>query len=154
MLTIERREHIFERPSISNPLDAQFGQRIRLLGYDLDATAARPGGQLEVTLYWQPIETPQDGYTVFNHLVGDDGQIRGQFDGLPSGDAWFTASWVPGEIIADRRTIPIDSSAPPGRYTLYVGLYTAGDGQRLPAFLDGQPQADDRLPLTTITVGP
>jgi 4-amino-4-deoxy-L-arabinose transferase-like glycosyltransferase len=153
-LTIERRERLFEIPPITNPLDGRFGQRIRLLGYDLDATAARPGGQLEATLYWQAIDTPVDGYTVFNHLVGDDSQIRGQFDGLPSGDAWFTGSWLPGEIVVDRRTIPIDADAPLGQYTLYVGLYTAGDGQRLPAFLNDQAQAGDRLPLTIVTLGP
>ncbi len=151
-LTIERRDHLFEIPPITNPLDARLGQRIRLLGYDLESTTASPGGQLALTLYWQAIDAPQDGYTVFNHLVGADGQIRGQFDGLPSGEAWFTGSWLPGEIIADQRTIPIDGDAPTGAYTLYVGLYTAADGRRLPAFLDGRPQPDDRLPLASITI--
>lgn len=152
-LGVSRREHLFEMPDITHTLDARFGDQIGLLGYELDDSSAQPGGQLDVTLFWQAAETPAEGYTVFNHLVGEDGQIWGQFDGFPTGDAWFTAAWLPGEIVMDQRTIPIEAGAPAGPYTLYVGLYTADDGQRLPAFLDGEPQADDRLPLSDITVG-
>ncbi|HSG14689.1 MAG TPA: glycosyltransferase family 39 protein, partial [Anaerolineae bacterium] len=151
-LMVDRREHLFEMPDIGRLVEARFGEQILLLGYDLGQLPVRPGDALDVTLYWQAIKTPSDGYTVLNHLVGDDGLIHGQSDGPPSGDAWFTASWLPGEIIVDRRTIPVDADAPVGPHTLYVGLYTGGDGQRLPAYLDGQPQADDRLPLTTIDV--
>jgi hypothetical protein len=97
--------------------------------------------------------TPQDGLTVFNYLAGDDGQIRGQCDRLPSGGAWFTGSWLPGEIVADQQRFPTDSSASLGSYILYVGLHTTSDGQRRPTFLNGPAQADDGLPLNIITAG-
>ncbi len=152
-LSVSRREHLFEMPDIAHTLDARFGDQIELLGYELDGSSAQPGDQLNVTLFWRAAETPSDGYTVFNHLVGEDGQIWGQFDGYPSGDAWYTAAWMPGEIVIDQRTIPIEADAPAGSYTLYVGLYTAGDGQRLPAYMAGERLEDDRLPLGDIIVG-
>jgi hypothetical protein len=153
-LTLQIRAYLFEPPPIANEVEAQFGEDIRLLGYDLDPADARPGGEVRLTLYWQAIYTPVDGYTVFNHLVGPDGQTYGQFDSPPVSDAWLTQTWLPGEIILDRRVIPIRPDAPPGEYQINIGLYTAFDLIRLPVTLNGQPQAGDQLALTSLQVTP
>lgn len=152
-MTLVVRDHLFERPPIERPLtDAQFGPAIRLLGYDLDTDNSRPGGEVGLTLYWQATERPAESYTVFNHIAGPDGQIQGQFDSPPVGDAWLTETWLPGEIIIDRRTIPLRSAAPPGRYQLLVGLYDAGTGRRLPVWFEGQQQPNDQLLLVEVEV--
>ena len=65
-LTLNTREHLFEMPEITRPLQARLGEQIVLLGYDLGSSSARPGDILDLTLYWQAVETPFDGYTVFN----------------------------------------------------------------------------------------
>ncbi len=153
-LTLQIRDHLFEIPPITNEVNARFGENIRLLGYNIDTTAAHPDGQVQLTLYWQAINTPTDGYTVFNHLIGPDGQTYGQFDSPPVSDAWLTQTWLPGEIIIDRRTIPINPDAPPGQYQLNIGLYTAFDLVRLPVWLNGRPQAGDQLSLTSLQVSP
>lgn len=153
-LTLQIRDHLFEIPQITNEIDAQFGENIRLLGYDIDTAEAHPNGQIQLTLYWQAINTPADGYTVFNHLVGPDGQTHGQFDSPPVGDAWLTQTWLPGEIIIDRRLIPINPNAPTGDYHLNIGLYTAFDLIRLPVWLNGRPQLGDQLSLTSLQVSP
>jgi 4-amino-4-deoxy-L-arabinose transferase-like glycosyltransferase len=152
-LKLSRREHIFEPPDIGRPMEAQFGESIRLLGYDLDEEEIRPGGEVALTLYWQAIDTPDEGYTVFNHLVGRDGQIQGQFDSPPVGDAWLTSTWLPGEIIVDRRTVPLRPGTPGGSYSLMIGLYNASDGLRLPVFVDGEAQPNDQLLLTEVMIG-
>jgi hypothetical protein len=41
----------------------------------------------------------------------------------------------------------IPADAPPGPYTLYIGLYEALTGDRLPAFRDGQRLPQDRVPI-------
>jgi hypothetical protein len=148
------REHRFELPAISHPIDAEFGDQIRLLGFDLENTSTSPSGELNLTLYWQAIETPSSGYTVFNHLIGSDGQIQGQFDSPPVSDAWLTSTWLPGEIIVDSRTIPVRQGAPLGPYRLAIGLYDAGSGERLPITVEGQSQPDDQLFLSDINIGP
>jgi 4-amino-4-deoxy-L-arabinose transferase-like glycosyltransferase len=153
-LTLSRREHIFEMPDIEHPLEAYFGESIRLLGYDLGEEELRPGGEVALTLYWQAIDTPDRGYTVFNHLVGPDEAIHGQFDGPPSGDAWLTSTWLPGEIIVDRRTVPLRPDAADGVYSLLIGLYDATNGARLPVFVDGEMRPNDQLRLTEVMIGP
>jgi 4-amino-4-deoxy-L-arabinose transferase-like glycosyltransferase len=153
-LTLQIRDYLFEPPPIAHELGARFGEHIRLLGYDLDTAEARPDGQIHLTLYWQAIETPAAGYTVFNHLVGPDGQIHGQFDSPPVNDAWLTSTWLPGEVIIDRRVIPIRSDAPPGDYQINIGLYTASDLIRLPVWLNDQPQPGDQFSLTGLQLSP
>ena len=91
----------------------------------------------------------RDGKYVF--AFGSRGAANGQFDSPPVSDAWLTNTWLPGEIVADQRTIPIWPNANPGRYNLVIGLYTAHDLARLPVFVDGQP-AGDQLILVEITL--
>jgi hypothetical protein len=153
-LSLQIRDYLFEAPPISNETDAQFGENIRLLGYALDSANARPGGEVRLTLYWQAVNTPVDGYTVFNHLVGPDGQTHGQFDSPPVNDAWLTQTWLPGEIIIDQRVIPIYPDAPPGDYHINLGFYTAFDLLRLPVWFNGQPQPGDQLSLPSLQVSP
>lgn len=152
-MTLNLRAHQFEAPPIAQPLAAQFGEHIRLLGYDLSDGPYRPGESLQLTLIWQAIETPQENWTVFNHVLDATGQLQGQFDSPPVGEAWLTASWLPGEVVVETRDVPIWETAENGRYTLAVGLYRPSDGMRLPVTVDGVPQPNDQLILTEITVG-
>jgi hypothetical protein len=151
-MTLSLRDHLFEAPPISQPLTAEFGDAIRLRGYDLDTSRAQSGGEIQLVLYWQAITTPADHYTVFTHVVGADGQIYGQFDSPPSGEAWLTGTWLPGEVVIDQRTIPLRQELAAGTYEMLVGLYTAADGQRLPVTVEGQPQAGDQLILTAVSI--
>ncbi len=153
-LSLVTREHIFLTPAIDQPLEAQFGPDIRLLGYELDSTAVSPGDQVSLTLYWLAIDTPEESYTVFNHIISPDGQMQGQLDSPPVGEGWLTTTWLPGEIITDRRLIPIRPDAATGKNELIVGLYTAGDVKRLPVILNNEAQPGDQLKLTTITIEP
>lgn len=152
-MTLSLREHLFEEPAISQPYKAQFGEQIRLLGYDLESTNVRPSGELNLTLYWQAIETPETSYTVFNHIVDQGGQIQGQLDSPPVSDAWLTSTWLPGEIIIERRTIPIRPGAT-GPHTLIIGLYDSKDGSRLPVRIDGRLQPADQIVLSDISIAP
>jgi hypothetical protein len=151
-MTLSLRDHLFEAPPISQPLTAEFGDAIRLLGYDVDTSRAKSGGEIQLVLYWQAITTPTDHYTVFTHVIGADGQIYGQFDSPPSGEAWLTGTWLPGEVVIDQRTIPLRQELAAGTYEMLVGLYTAADSQRLPVTMEGQPQAGDQLVLTAVSI--
>lgn len=131
---LEPRERSFTVPSISHPLEMRFGQGIRLLGYALDQTIAEPGGSLHLTLYWQCLGPLDTSYTVFVHLLDEEGSIRAQCDDVPRQGALPTTSWVEGEVIVDEYQIPIASDAPSAAYTLAVGMYDADTGLRLPVF--------------------
>ena len=85
-------------------------------------------------------------YTVFVHLLDDEGNIQGQRDSVPGGGALPTTSWVEGEIIADGHEIAVATDASPGLYSIALGMYDASTGGRL-AILDaeGQPVGDHLL---------
>lgn len=152
-LTWSLRERIFDAPTIEHLLEAQFGESIRLLGYDLDTDEARLGGEVLLTLYWQAIDIPSQTWIIFNHLIGEDGELAGQFDGPPSGEAWLMETWLPGEIVVDERTIPVANDATPGQVMLIIGLYDAETGERLPASVNGELQFGNQLILAEVSLG-
>ncbi len=151
-LTWSLREHLFETPPIGHPLEAQFGESIRLLGYDLDTSQAHPGGDIALTLYWQAVDTPPQTWIIFDHLIGEDGQLCGQFDGPPSGEAWLMETWLPGEVVVDERRIPVWGEAAGARCLLIIGLYDAETGERLPVSVNGEWQPSDQLILAEVSV--
>ena len=131
-------------------LGAVFDDGIRILGYTL--ACEPPVSICSLQLYWQA-GTPLDtDYTVFVHLVGEDGRIAGQHDGEPEGGAYPTSGWVPGEIVVDAHRLEIAADAPPGDYQLLVGLYQLETGERLPVLgSDGQPVSDSVI-VTTLSI--
>lgn len=122
---------------------ANLGGKVELLGYNLEPRSVRPRGALRLTLYWRALTEIDTSYTVFTHLLGPDGSIRGQKDSLPTDGAYPTTEWQIGEIIVDTYVITVAPDAPAGSYTLAVGLYDATSGQRLPT-----PDEADRVVLT------
>ncbi len=152
IIRVKGRERLFTVPAIKHPLNIRLGKEVKLLGYELEPMATRAGETLHLTLYWQALSQMSTSYTVFTHLLGDGGHIWGQRDSLPGGGAWPTTGWVSGEVIIDAYDIPIDSDAPPGRYSIEVGLYNAATGERLPTFTEGGESLGDRVLLESIEV--
>ena len=70
-------------------------------------------------------------YSVFVHVVGPDGVIRGQWDSVPGDNTLPTAGWVKDEVITDHYLVPMDEDAPPWQFTIVVGLYDSMTGERL-----------------------
>ncbi len=140
------RPHDYRRPAVSHPLDARLGPHVALVGYDLNTQTVGPGGQLHLTLYWQALGTPPTSYKVFVHLLDAEKRIRGQRDSIPGGGDLPTTGWVEGEYLRDEYDVPVDETAPAGRYLLAVGMYDPDSGLRLPVTdAAGQPQGDQLL---------
>jgi len=114
----------------SQPVQANFGNLVQLIGYDLDTRRAWPGGRIPVTLYWQPLAPIPLSYQIFTHLESGSGPVA-QADGVPVCWSYPTDLWRPGQIIADQHAILISPDTPPGRYSLEVGLYLADSFERL-----------------------
>lgn len=129
-------------PSMEHPLSANLGHVVQLLGYDLTTDRLKPGDTLQLTLYWQALNEMETNYTVFTHLLDEDSRIWGQKDNWPVNNTYPTTEWVPGEIVIDRYDIMVDKDAPPGEYTLEIGMYDGATDERVPV-LDDQGQAQD-----------
>jgi len=143
---------------IQHRVDYRLGESIRLIGYDLPQTTVQPGGVIELTLYWQTTKTLTTRYKVFTHLLGEvynaatDNFLWGQQDNEPGNGQALTTLWTPGAVIVDPYRIPVDAAAPPGVYTLEIGMYGLVDIARLPVFTaDGSSQGD-AINLTSVTV--
>jgi 4-amino-4-deoxy-L-arabinose transferase-like glycosyltransferase len=143
-------------PTTTPPQSAEavFGDVLQLVGYDLQpdlSTSLEPGAGLVLTLYWRAIgQVPRD-YTVYVHLVDEEGEIWGQADGLPLAGAYPTSHWDPGEHLMDTHELAVGAEAPRGTYHLRVGLYTLDDGQRLPV-TGGLATGADGVDLASVTV--
>lgn len=142
----------FTFPTIQHPLEANLGGRVRFLGYDLNATAVRPGDTLHLTLYWQALAEMDESYTVFTHLLDKGNIVRGQKDNLPVGGSLPTSCWVKDEIIVDEYNIPIQPNAPPGQYVIEIGMYQLETMQRLPIINQEGQVVGDRVLLEELTV--
>ncbi len=133
----------------SHPLTADLDQRVRLAGFDLPSGPFRPGSEVPLVLYWQVLASLDGDYTVFVHLVDAQNHMVGQGDGPPLGNDYPTHFWSSGENLADGHVLRIAADAPPGIYSLYVGLYRPDSGRRLPVEGGG-----DQVPLGNVQVGP
>jgi len=107
----------------TNSVEAQLGDGIQLLAH----AAASSAGHLRVDLTWGATARPSRDYTVFVHLLDASGKLVAQADSQPRGGDFPTSVWQPGDRIADSYSL----QAPPGRYTVEVGMYDLPTLQRL-----------------------
>ncbi len=112
-LTITTPERSFTIPAMSQRADHDFGDLIRLLGYDLTPET--------ITLYWQALQPVTARYTVFIHRFDNSGEFVGGNDAPPPRP---TTSWLPGEVITDMHPY-LESER------VEVGLYDPVTGKRL-----------------------
>jgi hypothetical protein len=128
--------HFSAEPEIDHPLDVNFGNVLRLLGYERSGGAAArslvvPAGEpLILTLYWQAARPLSADYKVTVRLVDERGMIWGRSDRRPAAYFYPTPRWKPGEIVFGDLPIPLEPTTPPGDYWVEVEVY-AEDGARL-----------------------
>ncbi|MFQ6059481.1 MAG: hypothetical protein ACE5MB_11455, partial [Anaerolineae bacterium] len=111
-------------------LEAHFTEGLTLLGYSLDEVV-KAGTAPELTLFWRARAPVPADYTVFVHVVDEQGRRWGQQDGQPLAATYPTSRWASDEVIVDRRHPILAQDAPPGRYQVLIGLYLLETGQRL-----------------------
>ncbi len=142
-------------PSPEYELEVEFGNKVRLLGYDLDATEWRPGDILRVTWYWQTLVAPGANWKLFTHLVSDDPPIT--IDQDVSGVVrWLYGPdrWQAGQFVQDTQELHLPEDWKADEVTLYVGL--SHEGERL-SITTGPSDGDNRARGPTVktpVVGP
>ncbi len=142
---IERRvEAVFDLPSSPAALT--------LVGFDLPQRAWRPGDVVPVTLYWRSEAPDQSDAKVFLHLYDSAGHLGPQSDGWAFYGTRPPYTWWAGEVVPDPRQIALPVDLPVGTYSLEAGLYHPDGSGRLPAYLNGIRQPEERVLLATIEV--
>jgi hypothetical protein len=142
-------------PSIPEPVGAQVGANIQLVGYRLAEHCIAPGDPLLLTLYWRAAAPVGGAYTVFTHLQGPEGELIAQQDNPPGRGTRPTDSWVTGALIEDPYEIEVPLDTVPGEYTVSTGMYDPMGLERLPASAaDGERLSSDQIVLATVLVRP
>ncbi|MCS7001404.1 MAG: DUF2079 domain-containing protein, partial [Dehalococcoidia bacterium] len=114
-------------PATATPMAIAFDDGFALVGVDA-APVARVGELIRVTLYWRG--TASRDWTVFGHLVDQNGEVKAQYDSPPQCGAAPASRWRPGQIIRDDRWLTPNAGIRPGDYRILVGLYDPEDGAR------------------------
>ena len=132
-------------PQPQVPAQVNLGNVIAFIGYDLNDSPVS-GNRLDVTLYWRVMrDADRDDFTFFAHLVGDLGFRWG-------GETFFhypSLQWRVGQVMLFRKRIAIAPGAPPGQYTLDLGVFSPSLDARLPVLNE-----TGQMVGTTIHVGP
>jgi len=116
---------------VKKPTLGILGDKVMLLDYKLEGTL-RHGATIRLTLYWQALKEMEEDYTVFVHVVDEEGTVWGQWDSQPVSGERPTSSWEQGEVVEDAYKISIDVQGPREGYKIKVGMYLVETGERLP----------------------
>jgi 4-amino-4-deoxy-L-arabinose transferase-like glycosyltransferase len=144
--------NVADHAASQSPLNAELGDEIAMVGYELAGETVEPGQILRLTLLWSATSLPTDDYVVFVHLVGSAGELIAQHDAQPVGGFRSTSTWNIGEIVADKHGLLIPLEMQPGEYQLMGGLYLPATGERLPVQREGDEMGADSVLLATIRV--
>ncbi len=151
-LEIPPRESLsVESLDIEHPISANLGDKVSLLGYNLES-GFRPGDSIQLTLFWQTLDEMEEEYTVFTHLVDEQGTLWGQKDNQPVDGFYPTTKWEAGEIVRDQYDLTISPEIPLGQYKIEVGMYLVETGERLSVLSDDGAAQGDRVMLGPIEV--
>jgi hypothetical protein len=148
---------------VPNWVDAQVGDSIELLGYDIGKRQQAASSQeykvegkpqaLEVTLYWRANKPVSEDYTVFVQLLDSEGHLVTQHDGQPLSGYLPTGDWSPGDVIPDSHRLALPSELPPGCYQLIAGMYILETLERLPVHTAYSQSTSDSVALALLDIG-
>jgi hypothetical protein len=140
--------------NVAHPLEIALGNEaqpaVKLLGWELlPDSAARPGGELRVRLYWQAQSSMTETLHSFAHLVTPALQrswavVQNEHPGRIPTDQWGGSFYVVDDLVL---RLPLD--LPAVTYSLAVGLVDDG-GQRLAA----PENADGLVYLDEVSIAP
>jgi hypothetical protein len=138
---------------LANAGDVTFGDRMRLVGYEVEYDDLRPGDQLTVRLEWEVLQAMDRDWSVFVHLNDPVlGRPIAQRDMYPGAGLRSTRLLSPGERLVDEYVLTVPPTAvAPAELELVAGLYDFTNDQRLTT-TDHSPQTteSDAVVLATI----
>jgi len=146
-------------PEPAHPLDIQFGDRLRLIGYDTSAEEITPGEPFTITWYWQVQRTVGGGWMLFTHIDDDgEGESVRNADGVgetvtsaPIRERYAANRWRGGEWIRDAETLTLPRDWATDRAYFYLGFWRVEDGERLEV-TSGPSDGTNRASAATVPV--
>jgi hypothetical protein len=138
---------------VENLVDINFGDKIKLVGYELNGEAWRPGDDLLVTMYWESLEDLHQDYWLLMRLVHRRGYDLTFKDGCPSAGRYTTDHWKKGEVIPSVHRLRIPEDAADANYRLTLSMHPFDSEEWLPVLNEEGQVTGDIVILTLIPVG-
>jgi plastocyanin len=141
---------------VRNPVSVDFGNQMRLTGYDLSQRSVGPGETVTLTLHWEALRAMEHNYTVSAQLIDRAQRKAAQHDSWPlDGDA-PTAAWEAGQTIVDAIPLAVYADAPAGPYDVRIAVYRhqQDDIVHLPMTPPGGRMQANHITLTRVRVAP
>jgi hypothetical protein len=118
----ELRQQVFTPPHRG---EVTFADEVRLLGYALPRSQARPGERISAVCFWQGLRELGGDYELMVSLSNGRQLLSGDHHfPLKRGNMgeYRTSQWIPGEVVRDESQVRIPPRARPGIYELWVTL--------------------------------
>jgi hypothetical protein len=136
---------------IPNPLSANFGDELALVGYAVAPRLVDAGDSVELTMYWQALRPLDVDYSVFAQVLDNEDTTRWAASDI----LLETSAWQPGKPVPVRTALALQDNTPSDVYPLIVGAYTrTADGgfMRLQIVEDQRITMADFIELTKVRV--
>jgi hypothetical protein len=136
---------IYDLPSIPPTLTPispiLLGESISLIGYEI--IPSKQTSPLVIYTLWRVEKQLPADLAAFVHLEDFEHTIVAQHDGFDAASVTLQS----GDVVLQRHLLPSNEPLAAANYTLYVGLYTRGNGQRLLSF-----DQEDRFMLASFII--
>ncbi|HUW09314.1 MAG TPA: hypothetical protein VM537_06255, partial [Anaerolineae bacterium] len=137
---------------VENRVNINFGDQIRLVGYELSGEEWRSGEDLYVTMYWEALEDLEEDLWLLFRLVHRKGYDLVSKDGCPSGGRYTTDHWKKGDVIPSVHRLRIPQDADDHPYRLTLSMHPFESEEWLPILNEQGQVTGDIVILTLIPV--
>ena len=118
---------------IAESADARFGNRLLLLGYDINDRVLNLEDRVELTLTWQALEDNAMDVEIELTLIDEDGRPLPPIRRRLVDGAYPLNRWPEGQIVRDRFYLAHTTDIPRSIYDLFIAVQDAESGAYLPA---------------------
>jgi hypothetical protein len=150
-MKVAKQNILTTAPSPKYPVNADLDGKIVYLGLDADPPVAEPGKDVKITHYWKVVAPTGEGWKIFTHLNGPNGQPFINSDHAPVKGKYPVSQWKAGEIIRDEHNIHLPPNWPHQQVMIYTGLWHSGGGNRM-AVKSGPADDQGRVLAATLPV--
>ena len=132
----------------SQYMEADFGQGLELVGFDLSTDAAQPGDKVQLSLYWHALPALEEDYVVLLQLYDEEGNLTDEGVSGPAvvdwiappestlagrayhpANRWYpTSFWRDGEVVRGQYSYSVPLHAPSGDGELRITLLRCLNG--------------------------
>jgi len=144
-----KRSVSFSPFEIPRRIEANLGDAIQLLGYDVRPKQPRKGQKLKVTLFFKSLERLPGNHRLFVHVRWPGTKKSSNVDHHPVEGAYPIRFWRPGQYIRDEFTARPPRKRRSGHVTINVGVY---EGRKRLKVVGDVPVKRNSILLTKIEI--